>query len=239
MKKYHYFIVDFPLGSSCYEIVDPELVHRLVHVLKLSVGEKIMLSNGAGKEVDATVVSINQKKVLVELGMVHSSQHELSYNLRLYCSLVKREVFETVVKQATELGVREIIPLVSDRTIKTRLNVQRLEKIIREAAEQSERGYVPKLLSPVEFKKSVSEPTSSASKIFVFDRSGLPMYEVLHSNPVAPSSIDVYIGPEGGWSEAELEFIRAHDISIVSFGTTILRTDTAVVAGLLYTRFLH
>jgi 16S rRNA (uracil1498-N3)-methyltransferase len=189
--------------------------------------------------VDATVVSINQKKVLVELGTVHSSQHELSYNVRLYCSLVKREVFETVVKQATELGVREIIPLVSDRTIKTRLNVQRLEKIIREAAEQSERGYVPKLFSPVEFKKSVSESTSSTSKIFLFDRSGLPMYEVLHSNPVAPSSVDVYIGPEGGWSEAELEFIRAYDISIVSFGTTILRTDTAVVAGLLYTRFLH
>lgn len=236
MKKYHYFITSFPHTATYHDITDKELTHRLVRVLKIGIGETIVLCDGNGFEAEACIEAASMQSVRVQLRNVRPSTHELPYTVRLCVAMVKRDVYETVVKQATELGVHHIVPIISERTIKTSLSHTRLQKIIREAAEQSERGFLPVLHPPVPFKKSFD---TISSLVFFFDRSGMSVQLHVSKNDKSSSVVTIYIGPEGGWTNQEIEYARSREAIVLSLGQTVFRTDTAVVAGMVATRWLH
>jgi 16S rRNA (uracil1498-N3)-methyltransferase len=230
MKKIHHFIIkNFYFSQGQYEISDKEFVHRIKHILKLTSGEKIIIGNGQGQEALTEIITVGTKAILVKLDNVQPNQNEPMYFIRLYCAILKRENFELVIEKATELGVKEIVPLITDRTIKTNLNLKRLEKIAQEASEQCERGIVPHIDSPKIFKDTLREIKNNST--FLFDKTGIPISSKRFSFKKIPNEINLYIGPEGGWTSAEIETAGVQGITIVSFGKAILRAETAATVS--------
>src|SRR3989344_4947911 len=147
--KIHRFIGNFKIKIGALRINDEELLNQLRNVLKLKVGEKIILCDGRRNEGSAEIKEYGKDYVEVEIKEVGVNENEPEKQVILYCSILKRENFELVVQKATEIGIKEIVPIITERTVKLDIRKDRLEKIIREAAGQSGRGTVPVLHEPI------------------------------------------------------------------------------------------
>ena len=134
-----------------------------------------------------------------------------------------------MAQKAVEAGIKEIVPVISKRAVKLNLNLKRLNKIIREAAEQSERGIMPILNKPLELSKAIKESQSNNLNLF-FDRNGSEFSEVLGIIKKDDlKKIGIWIGPEGGWGEEEVKIAKENNFKIVSLGKLTLRAETAAI----------
>ncbi len=221
--KTHRFIGDFDLKSGELIITDEEVVHQMWDVLKLRSGEEVILCDGQGMEAPATINERADRGIKVTVGTLTKNTAEPAHLVALYCAVLKKENFELVCQKATEAGVTDIIPVISERTVKQGLRRDRLEKIIREAAEQSGRGVLPNLAEPMELSAALTDAQRFSEKCF-FDPSGKGV--VIHG---LQSDIALFVGPEGGWSPLEVDMARDAGLAIVSFGPRILRGETAAV----------
>ena len=142
MKKIHRFLLP------------ADLSHQIRDVLKMEAGEVVDLMDGQGMEARAKIISTDGA-VEVEIDSLRHNQSEPTIKVILYCAVLKKENFELVVQKATEVGASEIVPIISERTIKTGLKRDRLQKIVNEAAEQSGRGVVPTIHEAMTFKQAL------------------------------------------------------------------------------------
>ncbi len=230
--KIHRFIIPDNLRADDLEIYDKEIVGQIKNVLHLKLGEKIIIGDGQGQEALAEITEIGKSSVVLKVQSLHKNDNEPKNLITLYCSVLKKENFELVVQKATEIGIKRIVPIISERTIKLGLNQERLEKIAKEAAEQSGRGMVPVILEPIFFEEAAKN-VSGVSSNFLFDSSGETFKETNLNGEIA-----IFIGPEGGWTEREISLARNNNMSIVSLGKLTLRAETAaIVASYLLARF--
>lgn len=217
--KIHRFFIQCPLEESHIEIHEKELVNQIVRVLKLKQGEYIELFNkeinvlGKIERIEKTVISIEIEKEI--------QREEKKREIILALSLLKKDNFEYAVQKAVETGVSGIIPIKTARTIKTAFNKTRLEKIIKEASEQSGRCEIPKLYD--EMTREEIKKMFPKHRELCFDASGKSFFQTF-SKTNLPNEIIGYIGPEGGWTEEELNSFDA----IVSLGSLTLRAETAI-----------
>ncbi len=226
--KIHRFIGDFEIKTGDLKINDQELLNQFRNVLKLRVGEIIILCDGKMNEGEAEIKGYGKDSVEVEIKEVGTNKNELERHVVLYCSILKRENFELVVQKATEIGVKEIVPLITARTIKLDIRKDRLEKIIKEAAEQSGRGIVPVLHDPIDFEK-VLEFSDLNKENFFFDQSGIQFEHFKQSQHI--ERLGIWIGPEGGWTPQELELANNSGFRIINLGKLTLRAETAAIVG--------
>jgi 16S rRNA (uracil1498-N3)-methyltransferase len=160
---------------------------------------------------------------------------EPTVEIHLLLSIVKFDRFEWSLEKATELGVSEIIPLAADRTDKPLLAAAlkrraRWEKILRESAQQCRRLRPPVLHNPVRPAEAFAGSRAPLRLLLSERPDAKPVREVLHSADVAEAAMAV--GPEGGWTEAELSAAHSADFIDASLGDNILRAETAVIAAL-------
>lgn len=187
--------------------------------------------NGAqGREAIARIMDYGKDFVAVEVQSVKDNQNEPAGRVILYCSILKRENFELAVQKAVEAGASEIAPIICERTVKTGLKYDRLRKIIKEAAEQSGRGKVPVLREAMDLKEAIV--AAAENKVnFLFDHSG-DNFVLSDSTKLSPASrVGVFIGPEGGWSDFELDLARQRGFKIASLGKLTLRAETAAIVA--------
>ncbi|MBI2064795.1 MAG: 16S rRNA (uracil(1498)-N(3))-methyltransferase [Candidatus Yanofskybacteria bacterium] len=226
--KTHRFIGNFNIKPGDLRIGDPELFNQIKSVLKLKIGEKIILGDGRMNEGLAEIKELGRDFIGVEIGGINTNINEPSRHIILCCSILKRENFELVVQKATEAGVKEIIPIITERTVKLNIRPDRLEKIIKEAAEQSGRGIVPILRDPVNFVDATGGVNRNGINI-IFDMSG----EIFGNwkLEIGNYPLGVWIGPEGGWTDKELERARVENFKIFNLGKLTLRAETAAIIG--------
>src|SRR3989344_4543841 len=153
---------------------------------------------------------------------------EPSRKLVLFQSLIKKDKFEWVLEKATEVGGSEIVPVISARKEKKSLNQERCEKILKEAAEQSGRAFIPRLHPVTSFDRAVSKVRELGTKTYF---TSLSEKENMIRG-VGDRAINLFIGPEGGWEERE-EFAAHHhqNFEIISLGRLTLRSETAAIAA--------
>lgn len=216
MKRKHIY-VDTPLKTGDTVRLPPHTHHRLTKVLRLPDGAELSLFNG----VDGVFAGLLQQKTVLIQQQLHSFKPLPA--LCLLIGLPKKEAMDRILRQATELGVRDIYPLLTDYAVPDKLNLERAQAILIEAAEQCERMDIPTLHAPADLQKTLGMlqfPITWA-------------YERHHPASAVPLSSALLVGPEGGFSPAEVAFLAAQPkVSAYSLGQTILRVDTAVVAGL-------
>src|SRR3989344_1191072 len=150
---------------------------------------------------------------------------EQKIKILLCQAVIKKDNFEWIVQKCTELGVEEFVPLIAERSEKKNLNIERLRVIGKEAAEQSGRAFITKIHEPVTLEDALAGTKNDS---IVFDASGSPLH---NSSAIIHNSCSVFIGPEGGWSERELELFKQRGVKIFSLGNATLRAETAAISA--------
>ena len=227
--KIHRFIGAFNLTPAFLEIHEPELVHQIKNVLHLSIGEQIVLCDGQGAEATGEIMSFDKGALQIKILEQHKNQTEPAHQAILYCALLKRENFEWVVQKATEVGVTEIVPVISARTVKLKINRKRSQLITREAAEQSGRGMVPMIHEPMKFEQALIQAKQSGMTYF-FDsiRAGDQAWGVTPGQDPR-DYVRLFIGPEGGWTEEEVMAAKKAGCQMMSLGPLTFRAETAAI----------
>jgi len=231
--KLHRFIGDFNLAEKTLFSEEKELIHQLKSVLKIKQGEKIILCDGKGQEASFSLI-------FQEKGFVFNRESDIVpawvplNKITLCLSVLKKENFELVAQKATELGVSRIIPILSARTVKTGLNMARVIKIAKEAAEQSGRGDIPEIL-----------PISSFEKCLAIEGNKIILHPALKNekDPILNTSVSakiIFIGPEGGWADEEILVAKQAGVSCVSLGPMTMRSETAaIIASFAFSQLLN
>lgn len=202
--------------------------HYLGRVLRLREGDRFIAMDGQGQWWLA-VLRGTQAQILEPLPV----QTELPVAITLMLALPKGNGFDDVVRYCTELGVACIAPVLSDRTLlnPSPQKLQRWQRIAKEAAEQSERSFVPVILEPVPFTTGLAATTATHRYLCVA-RSSCPHLKDAINSVSTTAEILIATGPEGGWTASEVECAQATGFQPVSLGRRILRAVTAPIVAL-------
>ncbi|MHB8830631.1 MAG: RsmE family RNA methyltransferase [Patescibacteria group bacterium] len=225
--KIHRFIGQYNLRPGDFELKDAEILHQMFKVLGLKPGEKIVLCDGQGQEATATIVKLSSDKALLLLDKPTRVATESKRQVSLYCSVLKRENFDWVVQKATEVGITAIIPIITQRTIKQNLNLERLLKIAKEAAEQSSRGKVPAISQPIVWSAALELARDNDIDLFFDLQATSTVTEFIQDK----KRIGIFIGPEGGWDPKEVQAAKSHGFKASSLGLLTLRAETAAIVA--------
>ena len=223
----HRFIGNFDLSKKELFISDADFINQAKNVLRLKTGDELILCDGKLDEAVAEISLLTKDKVELAIIETRKNENESENHVSLYCSILKKENFEIVVQKAVEVGVKEIAPIIAVRTVKFGLNYERLNKIIKEAAEQSERGILPKLDEAISFDEAVKQ-AKSANDLNLFFQAGYPLLG--HSMSKLKKN-GVFIGPEGGWTEEEIKIAQSNGFTFVGLSKTTLRAETAAIVA--------
>ena len=201
--------------------------HHSIRVVRARVGEEVEVFDRAGNAAKAVVESIERDRALIRTGEALPSR-ESPLAIHLAMAVIQLEKFELVLQKATELGVKTVIPLVSER-VELRPErysgkMDRWEKIVFEAVKQCGRTIVPKIEPPAAFADLIHR---SGEKI-LFDADAEPPTTTRQ----APTDLTLLIGPEGGWSEDELRRAREQNVRFERLGPRRLRAETAAIAAI-------
>lgn len=225
MRLHRFFITEPMVGSKIF-IKEERLLHQWRNVFRYNTGTELIVFDGSGLEYDALIAKMGNREVELEIvgerkGLLPERQ------IVLYQSLIKKDKMEWVVEKATELGVTKIIPIISERSEKKGFNLERACKIAIEASEQCGRADVPVIESSQNLADSIK---ACHGEVIVFDSLGVPFSPTLLTTD--HKLLSIFIGPEGGWSDKELEFFRQNDAQIYSLGRLTLRAETAAIVAL-------
>jgi 16S rRNA (uracil1498-N3)-methyltransferase len=218
--------VDQPLGDRLMLTLTGPPAHYLVNVLRLGAGAQVKLFDDRTGEWIACIEESGRKRVTLRV-RERLRPREPAPDLWLLFAPIKRGPIDLLVEKATELGVGRLMPVVTQRTIAERVNLDRLRAISIEAAEQCDRTALPSLAEPVKLAALLREWPAERALLFADETGGAPMVEAA---PLGPAAI--LIGPEGGFTPEERNEIRSLPQSRpVSLGPRILRAETAALAA--------
>jgi 16S rRNA (uracil1498-N3)-methyltransferase len=177
--------------------------------------------------VKAYKLALSKKNITIKIleKKSHFADATRDKKVSLYLSIIKKANFELAVEKCTEVGVSEIHPIISERSEKKDLNLERLNKIVKEASEQSGRFTLPQVFEIKSLEEAVSQVIKEGKECVAFDPSGEKR------NLVSQKEVAIFIGPEGGWSLAELDLFKKNNFKIVVMGENILRAETAAIVA--------
>lgn len=206
-------------------VTDRKILSQWLKVLRLTPGEKIILGNGEGWESGAKIekISAGQAEIILERAQLVAAEPEKES--ALYLAILKRENFEWSVQKGTEAGIRKFYPVISERTVKQALNLDRLRIVAREAAEQSGRGWVPEVAEILSLPHAIEHAIRSQTGVFWCSGEAKENLQVVVKKSLLRPG--VFVGPEGGWSETENELAITKGCYPVSLGKLTLRAETA------------
>jgi 16S rRNA (uracil1498-N3)-methyltransferase len=243
-------MIDAALEAGAEIALDEAQVRHVGTVLRLNEGDALRVFNTADGEWSARVAAKTRRSMSVRVDTFVRAARATP-DLDLLFAPVKRHATDLIVEKATELGVRRVRPVITQRTIAETVRLDRLQAIAREATEQTERFDPPEILAPLALAKALDGWDGSRPLVYA-DEAGddakapwggergraTPIGDVLTSWMASetagrPKRLAVLIGPEGGFTKAERDMLRAlpHVIP-VSLGPRILRAETAVIAAL-------
>jgi 16S rRNA (uracil1498-N3)-methyltransferase len=219
------------LAAGAELALDEGQSRYLAAVMRQVVGDEVLLFNGRHGEWRAAISAVGKRAVAVRAQMLVRPQ-ATGPDLDLVIALVKRARLETIVEKACELGARRVQLAVTERTNADHTRVDRLAAIATEAAEQTGRLDVPEILAPLKLDRLIADWDPGRRLLFC-DEAGdaLPVLAALKD--ISPGPWAVLIGPEGGFSPAERERLRALPYATAAtLGPRILRADTAAISAL-------
>ena len=220
-------------------------VNHIKKVLRMKAGEEIAVSDGQdGKEYRCAIASFEEDSILCELRFIKEDGVELPSRVFLFQGLPKSDKMELIVQKAVELGVYQVIPVAAKRCVakpddkKAKSKTARWQGIAEAAAKQSRRGMIPQVTEIMSFRDAVNMAADMDVKLIPYELAeGMErtkkMIEELHSD----QDIAVFIGPEGGFDETEIQEALERGIEPVTLVRRILRTETAgltVLSWIMY-----
>lgn len=241
------FFVDSNQISEHQVVITGNDVNHIKNVLRMHPGEEINVSNGVdGREYRCGIVELREDEIICELRFIKEDSHELPARVYLFQGLPKADKMESIIQKNVELGVYEIIPVAMKRCVvkldqkKSESKIKRWQQISESAAKQSKRGIIPIIKEPMPFKTALEYAKNNCDVML------LP-YELAEDmsktrdilNDLNPKkNIAVFIGPEGGFDDSEIEQAMNSGCSTITLGKRILRTETAGMTVMSVLMFL-
>ena len=211
-------------------VCDEKQSHYLLNVMRLKINDEVYAFDGKNGEFCCLIEKTDKKKC--ELRVVSKyNDFVKSSDLWLLFSVLKKDNTDFVIEKATELGVGKIIPVITDFTSNSKPRTERLKLLAIEASEQSRRQNVPQIDECIELRNLLSNWDQSRKLIYLDESLKSESAKSQMPKCIAPAA--VLVGPEGGFSEKELEILRSLDYAYgVSLGKTILRAETAAISAI-------
>ncbi|MBP7056190.1 MAG: 16S rRNA (uracil(1498)-N(3))-methyltransferase [Candidatus Omnitrophica bacterium] len=217
--------------------VTGEEAHHIVDVMRLSVGDKIVVFDGTGTEYFATIRELNPRSVTADVNETRKPSSGNVIKTKLIQAVPKKDRMEYILEKSTELGVSEIVPVITDRTIpqwdrkKIDSHLRRWSLIVKEASKQCGRTDLPMVSAVQDFKTAISGSGDYCIKLIAaLTADAKPLKAVL--NGADPKSIAIAIGPEGDFAPEEIEYAKHCGFDVVNLGPRVLKSDTAGLAVL-------
>jgi 16S rRNA (uracil1498-N3)-methyltransferase len=210
-------------------------------VLRVKPGESLTVFDGQGYKYDCRIVQIHKKEVIAEVIRKDSFSVESPVSIILAQSMPKSDKMDLIVEKSTELGVRSVIPLITEYSqVRHTEKVDRWKKIALSAAQQCGRGKIPDILEPIsflEYLSRISGPLKKESRSTVAGLIFSEGHECRHLKEILPGFLDInniiiLVGPEGGFSKKEVHSAVRSGFIEASLGPRILRTETAPLAAI-------
>ena len=249
---HRFFIPPELLKETGIDITLPkEQAHQIRNVLRLNIDEQLLLLDNSGGEILAAIAKIGKTRVEVRLIERRPGKNEPAVRIILCQGLLKSARFEWILEKGTELGVYVFAPILCRRSMAGLEDagpskLQRWQRIIQEAAEQSGRSYLPELLPMRPLMHALNDIPPGALAIMpweeehsrtlhdVLTSAGNVGTQFIASKTVAnthPPTIVLFIGPEGGLMAEEVTLAQRHGVQVVTLGSLILRAETAALAA--------
>jgi 16S rRNA (uracil1498-N3)-methyltransferase len=235
---YRFFVTPEQTGGESIFITGSDVNH-IKNVLRMKKGEHILISDGNDREYECEIISLESEAIEAKILDVFGSAAELPTKITLFQGLPKSDKMELIVQKAVELGVYEVVPVVTKRAVvkldakKANKKVERWNTIALSAAKQAKRGRIPEVKPVMTLKEAFSYCQEFDSSIIPYeDAKGIGHSRQVVKNLKGKGHIGIFIGPEGGFEEAEIEAAMEQGILPITLGKRILRTETAGMAVL-------
>ena len=210
-------------------------VNHIKNVLRMKIGEEVSISNGEdGKEYRGIIKEFLEDEVICDLAFIKEDGVELPSKVYLYQGLPKADKMELIIQKAVELGVYEIIPVATKRAVvkldekKSKSKIARWQAISESAAKQSKRAIIPKVADVLSFKEALKDCQKAHVKVIPYELAeGMEKTKEIISGLKPGQDVAIFIGPEGGFEETEINAAMEAQITPVTLGKRILRTETA------------
>ena len=247
----HFFVSPSQINGHTI-VITGEDVNHIKNVLRMKPGEEISIGNGADdNEYRASIKEIKDDEIICDLLFVKEDGVELPVGITLFQGLPKSDKMDTIIQKAVELGAVRIVPVATERAVvkldakKAASKKERWQKISEAAAKQSKRAIVPEVTLPITMSEAVNMAASMNAAAIPYElengMDGMNAFvdrvKSLAGNKDTKPEVAVFIGPEGGFADEEIELAGNAGITPVSLGRRILRTETAgmtVLSILMY-----
>lgn len=235
----HRFFADISLNLGSTQELPSDAAHHCSQVLRHKVSDQLTVFNGDGFDYDAVIKNISKKSCQIEILNKHPKNNESPTSIHLIQGVARGDKMDFIIQKAVELGVNEITPLFTERC-NVKLDAKRLAKkmqhwlkVIISACEQSGRAKLPTLHQPVSIENLELADTSTNILLEPTATESISCLPVeLSGNRSNKPSINLLIGPEGGFSERDLSSATRLNIMGIRMGPRILRTETAGLSAI-------
>jgi len=245
---YHFYAEERPEVDGIIRIDGSDYNH-IKNVLRMKTGEESVICDGKGTEYVCELSSYEEKTACFKVNETRESVNELPAEIVLFQGLPKKDKMELIIEKAVELGVRMIVPVMTKRvvvkiedSVKEEKKLSRWNAIAKSAAMQSGRGYMPSVAPIMNFKDAIDLSVKLGSTLIPYEESQKRGVTVKKSREIFESlkgvrNLGIFIGPEGGFEESEVEYAIDKGAKCVSLGKRILRTETAGLCALSLVMF--
>lgn len=233
---YRFFVDESQISEDSIVITGQDVNH-IKNVLRMKLGETVLVSNGQDREYTCVLAEITDDEVIAKIEDVDGPARELPVKVTLFQALPKGDKMETVIQKMVELGAHEIVPVSTKRCIvkldakKAVAKTKRWNAISESAAKQSKRGIVPNVAEPVTYKQALEQASKLDMILIPYEEAEDMGHTRKIIGEIKPGmSVGVFIGPEGGFAPEEVEEAIAKGAHAITLGKRILRTETAGMA---------
>ena len=253
-NTYRFFVEPGSIHGRAVLLEDDDIAHQIGAVLRLRPGERVVLLDNSGWQYVVALSAVERGRVAGTVEQKELAGGEPRTKVTLYVALMRPERFEWVLQKGTELGVSAFVPLICERSTiadageLSEHKLARWQRIVREAAEQSRRGKLPRLAPAAFFPAACDHAAQRGAALLLWEGEGVPsLRQVLRQgeketrrpgerldasppvslSPGPPFSVVLFSGPEGGFTSAELEAALRYGMIAVTLGPRTLRAETA------------
>ena len=241
---YHFFINQDQVEDDHIRIIGPDVNH-IKNVLRMGAGEEVLISNGVDKDYLCEVTSVTSQEVTARILTVEEGGRELPARITLFQGLPKGDKMELIIQKAVELGAYEIVPVETKRTVvkldkkKEEAKLRRWNAVSESAAKQSKRLIVPEVTGVKSLKETLVFSKEFDVTVIPFENAkGMERTREILSQVKPGMNVGIFIGPEGGFEDSEIELSESFGAKTVTLGKRILRTETAGLSVLSILSYL-
>ena len=227
------FFVDYIVKDN--PVLKDEDATHILKSLRMKVDDEITICDRNSTDHICVIESIKENKIFLKVKESNPCLNEPSIYVTLYQSLPKFDKMDLIVQKAVELGVSEIVPVLTKRCISRPdeksigKKILRWQKISKEASKQSRRGRIPKIGDVICLESAVKESNKSQVSMVFYELMGKKIGDIIKDTP---KTISIFVGPEGGFDKDEILKMSSYNIKSATLGRRILRTETAPIAAL-------